>query len=490
MKLRSMLAGTALAALALVAAAEVGAPGIVVPAAAAVDLSFNVFYDQLGQYGDWVRYDNDYVFIPGQMRDGWRPYTQGHWVYTKRYGWTWASDEPFGWATYHYGRWGYAEDIGWYWVPGKRWAPAWVSWRRSNDYVVWAPLPPSRHGGGIDVSINVNVGDIPDYYWVAVPTRRFLAPDLRVDIVNDDQRIRQVVHETRYIGTPRVTNNIVVNNVIDVNVIARETGERVRAVDVQTTSDPAEAKAGADRVTAFQGTIATDSNARPQKLSDVSKVRKITRTDAKGGPSTDQQNGPAGGGGTGATTNAGTGTSGNANMPSSSEATTAPPTGKDKKKIDTGSNANTGQSAPSANEATTMPNIGRKKNVDTGSNANIDQSAPSANEASTPATNGKRKKTVGTGQNAAPSGSGENAAEAQDQQPGRKHRKLQGSSDQNGDATGSTSQAPAVMRGNGKPGNGSDQNGNANSPAGADGKARGKKDQGCDPNTQSCAPAQ
>src|SRR2546423_9736807 len=27
-------------------------------------------------------------------------------------------------------------------VPGDEWAPAWVSWRSSKDYVGWAPLPP------------------------------------------------------------------------------------------------------------------------------------------------------------------------------------------------------------------------------------------------------------------------------------------------------------------------------------------------------------
>src|SRR5437773_2233500 len=71
----------------------------------------------------------------------WRPYTDGHWVYTD-VGWTWVSEEPFGWATYHYGRWTRLRNIGWVWVPGDEWAPAWVSWRKNNDYVGWAPLPP------------------------------------------------------------------------------------------------------------------------------------------------------------------------------------------------------------------------------------------------------------------------------------------------------------------------------------------------------------
>jgi hypothetical protein len=66
----------------------------------------------------------------------WRPYTNGRWVYTDA-GWTWISEEPFGWATYHYGRWARLRNIGWIWVSGDEWAPAWVSWRKSNDYVGW-----------------------------------------------------------------------------------------------------------------------------------------------------------------------------------------------------------------------------------------------------------------------------------------------------------------------------------------------------------------
>lgn len=106
--------------------------------------SFSTFYRKLEPYGDWMETGNyGYVFQPrqaAQARD-WRPYTNGHWIYTDA-GWTWISDEKFGWATYHYGRWIRLRDVGWVWVPGEQWAPAWVSWRTGGDYVGWAPLPP------------------------------------------------------------------------------------------------------------------------------------------------------------------------------------------------------------------------------------------------------------------------------------------------------------------------------------------------------------
>jgi hypothetical protein len=106
--------------------------------------SYDVFYDRLQSDGQWFN-DSTYgsVWQPtiASSDTNWRPYTDGHWVYSDR-GWTWISNENFGWATYHYGRWARLSDKGWVWVPGSTWAPAWVSWRESDDYVGWAPLPP------------------------------------------------------------------------------------------------------------------------------------------------------------------------------------------------------------------------------------------------------------------------------------------------------------------------------------------------------------
>ena len=43
------------------------------------------------------------------------------------YGWTWIANDPWGWPTHHYGRWGISAGS-WFWIPGRSWAPAWVSW--------------------------------------------------------------------------------------------------------------------------------------------------------------------------------------------------------------------------------------------------------------------------------------------------------------------------------------------------------------------------
>ena len=279
MKIRSIFAGTAIAALALAGGMLAPAGFTVVPQAEAarVSVSLSVFYDELEPHGDWVRYHDAYVFVPSDVDVNWRPYTVGHWVHTKRYGWMWVSEEPFGWATYHYGRWGFADDIGWYWVPGKRWAPAWVSWRRSNDYIVWAPLPPSR--GAADVSISITAGDIPEFYWVAVPARRFLEPDIHVVVVREDREIRRVVERTEFVGAPRITNNIVINNVIDVDVVAEATGRKVKTVEVRETDNPRQARSSGDEVTVFQGDVTAEDNAKPREVRDAGDVRKKKRQD-------------------------------------------------------------------------------------------------------------------------------------------------------------------------------------------------------------------
>lgn len=481
MTLRTILAGTALGALILGGAPLPGVSPFVAPAEAAVDVSIGVFYDQIGQYGDWVNYGGGYVFIPATVGPGWRPYTLGHWVYTNRYGWTWASDEPFGWATYHYGRWGYGDDIGWYWVPGNRWAPAWVSWRRSNDYVVWAPLPPARRGGS-DISINITVGDIPDYYWVAVPTRRFLEPNLRGDIVRDGRETRRLVRDTRFLGTPRISNDIVVNNVIDVDVISRETGKRVRPVEVRRTDNPVEARAGAGAVTVFEGKLSTDKKARPQKLSDVTRIKKIKR-----GDNSDAATGETAPADSGATP-------GVARPPASGAAAMAPAVTDTKTKTDDGAKAtapaDTGQ--PPTTEA---KGTGKKKRKLQDQNASTPDASGQkpAKQVQDQQTGKKRKKPAGNAASSPNVMGQQPATQAQDQPTGKRKKKQPAFDDS---ATGSTTPAQEMPKGNANPRKNKaaqqPQDGNANAPASDNGKGKGKKNQvPCDAASDpSCAPAQ
>src|SRR3984885_1092702 len=126
--------------------------------------NYDVFYDRLAPEGRWLNDDDyGYVWQPNVAisTTSWRPYSDGHWVWTDR-GWYWDSNENFGWATNHYGRWNDVDGVGWVWVPGQRWAPAWVSWRHTDDddYVGWAHLPAES-----TFSVQVGVHPWADSYY-------------------------------------------------------------------------------------------------------------------------------------------------------------------------------------------------------------------------------------------------------------------------------------------------------------------------------------
>src|SRR5476649_2007446 len=175
--------------------------------------SYDMFYTKLERFGEW-RETSDYGFVwqprEAQSRD-WRPYTNGHWVYSDA-GWTWVSEEPFGWATYHYGRWTRLRGVGWVWAPGDEWAPAWVSWRTSNEYVGWAPLPPEarfdRHAGIHKWADNYyDIG--PDQYSF-VAQKEFGSQRVERSIVPVERNVL-IVNQTTNVTNITYSNTTVVN---------------------------------------------------------------------------------------------------------------------------------------------------------------------------------------------------------------------------------------------------------------------------------------
>src|ERR1051326_8839278 len=101
------------------------------------------FNAPLSPYGAWVAVPSyGRCWHPNAVALDWRPYTVGAWEWTDA-GWYWTSDEPWSWACYHYGTRTYDPNYGWVWVPGTEWAPAWVVWRESPDYIGWAPCTAS-----------------------------------------------------------------------------------------------------------------------------------------------------------------------------------------------------------------------------------------------------------------------------------------------------------------------------------------------------------
>lgn len=109
-------------------------------------VNYNTFYTGLSPYGNWV-YIQGYgqVWQPAVVvsNPSWEPYVDGgRWLYTDA-GWYWTSDYSWGWAPFHYGRWFRHYRLGWCWYPEYVWSPAWVSWRWTDGYCGWAPLPPA-----------------------------------------------------------------------------------------------------------------------------------------------------------------------------------------------------------------------------------------------------------------------------------------------------------------------------------------------------------
>jgi hypothetical protein len=195
---------------------------------------YSTFYTKLEPHGAWLETaDYGYVWQPRQAESSrsWRPYTNGRWAYTDA-GWTWISEEPFGWATYHYGRWTRLRGVGWVWVPGDQWAPAWVSWRKSNDYVGWAPLPPEAR---FDQRTGIhnwsdNYYDIgPDQYSF-VSTREFGAQRIESNLVPPERNLT-IVNQTTNVTNITYNNTTVVNegpNYDEMRAQSREPMQRFR----------------------------------------------------------------------------------------------------------------------------------------------------------------------------------------------------------------------------------------------------------------------
>jgi hypothetical protein len=145
---------------------------VLTPAHAQISAEFE---SALEPYGSWQPHPRfGEVWVPYDLPPGWRPYTYGRWVYTEDWGWYWVSDEEeadWGWVTFHYGRWAHDRRLGWFWVPGDEWGPAWVDWRRGDDYVGWAPLPPDEI---------IYEYDNDPTYWIFLPPRYLAEPRVRI----------------------------------------------------------------------------------------------------------------------------------------------------------------------------------------------------------------------------------------------------------------------------------------------------------------------
>lgn len=195
------------------------------------------FYTELAPYGQWIEIDYGVVvWRPTIMRINWLPYSQGRWIWTAD-GWYWDSYEPFGYITYHYGRWFYDDYYGWLWYPDYEWAPAWVEWRYSNDYIGWAPLHPYA-----SFSISIGIFFTTTYYspynhWHFVNYRRFCDPYVYNYYVPPRHRYR-IYSNTRYRTNYTYYNGRVQNRGIGVEYVRVRSGQKIKKRDVIRVRDP------------------------------------------------------------------------------------------------------------------------------------------------------------------------------------------------------------------------------------------------------------
>jgi hypothetical protein len=237
--------------------------------APALDISY--FYGYLSPYGPWVYYPPyGYVWVPQDAWYGWRPYTYGQWVWTD-YGWTWVSYFKWGWAPFHYGRWAWDTDLGWFWVPDTVWGPGWVTWRRGNLYIGWAPLPPeARFVAGI--GIRDFRYSIPYSHWVFVDGIYFLEPQLNRYIFPFERNVT-FINSTVIQTNIYVQNNRVINAGIDLDQVRRITRRSISKVELRDAKREGASRVEYGNLEIYRPTIRESGGAKPKTILNKEEAR-------------------------------------------------------------------------------------------------------------------------------------------------------------------------------------------------------------------------
>ncbi|MBI4664703.1 MAG: hypothetical protein HY735_38430 [Verrucomicrobia bacterium] len=263
--------------------------------APAPPVQYDYFSSSLAPYGTWYDFpEYGRVWQPtvAIVDSSWRPYChRGRWLYSD-YGWYWHSDYSWGWAPFHYGRWCSYPGRGWLWIPDRTWGPAWVTWRYSDAYSGWAPLPPgayyepgfgfSYHSRRVGFSFDFGLGW--DYYTF-VPTARFYDPYpwrhrlYGPHVVNVFNRTTII---NNYVERP---NRLVVNEGIDRSKIATITRSEIRKVEVRDTPQNTIRSVRPDRLERNGSDLVVYRSRLPVETSETpatrggQEIRKPTRPD-------------------------------------------------------------------------------------------------------------------------------------------------------------------------------------------------------------------
>jgi hypothetical protein len=251
------------------------------------NVTYNYFYDTLSPYGSWVNVDGyGMCWQPSVVviNHGWRPYCDGgRWIYTDC-GWYWYSDYTWGWAPFHYGRWFSHPSHGWCWYPGYTWSPSWVSWRYTDSYCGWAPLPPTAYysaglgftyyGSSVGVSFGFGLGY--DCYTF-VPWNRFCnyrpatycAPRHHGrQLYNNSTVVNNVINGN---------NNTIINNGVPLERVTAATKGDIQKVTIRDMSGASGGNARRERLAGDGRTLAVHRPQPPHNSFSTTAGRSATR---------------------------------------------------------------------------------------------------------------------------------------------------------------------------------------------------------------------
>ncbi|APR86782.1 hypothetical protein A7982_12131 [Minicystis rosea] len=156
------------------------------------------FRDTLDPHGAWTQ-DPTYgtIWVPNAAEVGpdFAPYqTSGHWGVADTGDWMWESDYDWGYVPFHYGRWVWAGSY-WGWIPGREYAPAWVTWRVGDGgYIGWAPLAPTWYWAD---GVAVGLWTVPYVAYCFVPTTHVFYNNVSTYVVRDRGAVASAASSTR-----------------------------------------------------------------------------------------------------------------------------------------------------------------------------------------------------------------------------------------------------------------------------------------------------
>jgi hypothetical protein len=83
--------------------------------------------------------------------------------------------------------------MGWIWTPGNEFSPGWVSWRTSEQWIGWAPLPPDQKFQ----AVSANQSNDSDE-WLFMEVEQF-GKSCTGTVTAPPDRVPTLLHQTRYI---------------------------------------------------------------------------------------------------------------------------------------------------------------------------------------------------------------------------------------------------------------------------------------------------